>query len=578
MLASIDVETYVEKGYDLRNLTLEEYVADKRFRCYLISVWSEPGLVYCGPPTEEVHRHLADCDGFIAHNAGFERAVFRALGWANLVADHWCWYDTADLSVYLQCGRSLRSAAEVLLKDIPPKGDVDLFHPPDMLWPGQVATNKEIADYCVHDARLSWLLYQRYAAFWPPVEQEISMLNLQWGEYGVAIDWSRLDQMRHDARTISRDATARVPYKPPLSIPKLGEHCRTLGIPAPTSTRQDSAEFEEWLEVHAEKVDFVAQLRRLRKANRFVRMFETMESMRRPDATIPCRLLYIGAEVTGRFSGTDGLNFQNFNRSAWEGIDPRSVIVARPGHKLVIADLSQIEPRCLAWAAGDTEFFDLVRQYQSVYVATGMKWGMIQAPEECTGPKKQLIKALVLGCGYGASAATFRRVAGTYGVQLSEDEAEERVRFFRASSPKICAFWERLMFEFRTAGDTYKCRLPSGRVLRYRQIRKNADGELICSTRIDPHVPSVRRVWHGVLAENYVSGLARDVFVHGLIDMAMAGVKIRFTAHDEIVAEAPAADAEACLAQVMVSLTKVPEWMPGLLLGAEGKISDRYLK
>ena len=64
-----------------------------------------------------------------------------------------------------------------------------------------------------------------------------------------------------------------------------------------------------------------------------------------PDGSLPFSLKYFGAIATGRWSGDAGLNLQNFNREPLHGVDPRRCLIARPGHKLLIADLSRIEPR-----------------------------------------------------------------------------------------------------------------------------------------------------------------------------------------------------------------------------------------
>jgi DNA polymerase I-like protein with 3'-5' exonuclease and polymerase domains len=46
--------------------------------------------------------------------------------------------------------------------------------------------------------------------------------------------------------------------------------------------------------------------------------------------------------------------------------------VPGPGHRFVIVDLSQIEPRCLALAAGDRAWLDLVRAGANPYEAHAM--------------------------------------------------------------------------------------------------------------------------------------------------------------------------------------------------------------
>ena len=587
-LCALDFESWVDNECSLKKLPLDAYIRHPAWHVYMISVWDEKGLVHVGAPTAEARALLSGYDGYIAHNISFERAVLRRLDWTECLEGK-TWVDTADLAVYFQVGRSLRWAQTFLLPDIPPKMELNLAAPKEFdaegFWKGQSADNESIREYCAHDSELSWLLWTRWGHLWPAIERRISQVNAEAGDLGVLIDWPLLAKMKEEASRIAREAKAAIPYTPALSLLKLKIQCQKEGILPPASTSQANPDFTRWLDDHHERVPWVRQLQRFRKANRFAKIFQTMERMRREDDTIASRLLYYGAELTGRFAGTAGLNFQNFNREAWNEIDPRAVIVPRPGYKLAIADLSQIEPRCLNWLAGNMKFFDFVRQYGSVYVAAGMAWEILKSPDECSGPKKQLIKALVLGCGYGAGAITFQRVAKTYGIELTIVEAEERVNFFRTRSPEIVGYWYKLLREFERAGRTHKTRLPSGRILRYRNIRRARDvddetgekTELLADTRLDAH-NMTRGIWHGKLCENVVSGCARDVFCEAVVRLADMGFRILFTAHDEVVAEVPEAAAEKHLAVMISELSRTPAWLPGIVLGAEGSIEERYLK
>jgi len=67
---------------------------------------------------------------------------------------------------------------------------------------------------------------------------------------------------------------------------------------------------------------------------------------------LPVPLNYYGAH-TGRWSASEGggVNVQNMKRGSFL----RKAILAPTGHDLVVCDLSQIEPRVLAWLTDYTE-------------------------------------------------------------------------------------------------------------------------------------------------------------------------------------------------------------------------------
>jgi DNA polymerase len=303
-----------------------------------------------------------------------------------------------------------------------------------------------------------------------------------------------------------------------------------------------------------------------------------MEAMRercRADGSLPFSLKYFGAIATGRWSGDAGLNLQNFNRYPLNGVDPRSCLVARPGHKLIIADLSQIEPRVLAWLTGDKELLDKIGNGLPIYQAhaeTSMGFTGDNLKKE--NPHHYLLaKCRVIGLGYGAGAKTFQNLAKSYGLKISLCDAQTTVSSFRKSNPRITAYWRKLETTMRKYhGQTFHMRLPSGRVIRYFDVDTNEG--LTAST-----VRGGRALnWYGgKLTEYIVQATARDVFAEGLIRIYQAGIRILWTVHDEVICEVPK-DSEVTVDLVVSLLAQTPSWMPGLPVSAEGKETQTYCK
>lgn len=349
------------------------------------------------------------------------------------------------------------------------------------------------------------------------------------------------------------------------------------------------------------------------------------------DGTVKGITRYYGAGRTGRWSGAGGARVQpqNLPRGTTRRLDQviaavlagvdidglellfdgnamsiaasclRACFVAPPGHRLIAADLSQIEARVLAALAGQQDILDVYRSGEDVYTYDARKIG---------SDNRQLGKALRLGLGFQMGAARFVSAAALHGIAISEDEARPVVDDWRRNNPKITGLWYALDDAFRQLidarpGTVYAIndgvlklerttaailmRLPSGRLLVYREPR------LICP---DPENQpdrleavfsgvsqftkqwSVLKVYGGRLAENATQAAARDVMRDAMLAADEAGIDLRLTVHDEIIAVAPAAHARAHLDRLLEIMRRVPPWLTNLPVDAAGYIADRYRK
>ena len=112
-----------------------------------------------------------------------------------------------------------------------------------------------------------------------------------------------------------------------------------------------------------------------------------------------------GAE-TGRFSSSEP-NLQNIPSSGEYGKLVRDLFTAPPGHKLVVADYSQIEPRVIASFSGDPR---LVNNYISggdIYTTIG----------DTMGVDRKAGKVLVLAISYGVGPD---KIASSIGCTVTE--------------------------------------------------------------------------------------------------------------------------------------------------------------
>lgn len=581
MAVAVDFETFYSKEFDIKGRGLWHYVSDKQFDAYLVAVVGE-GIRFVGHPSEFDWR-LLNGKELVSHNASFDGFVFVKLILAGVIPEDvrfQSWNCTANLACYCGCQRSLKDAAHALLGTDVSKDERKWMR--GKTWADAVSSGKaeDIKAYTLRDAEVCLALWERYSNRWPAWERELGRLTMLCGWKGVRIDGRLVEESIATLQRVMFDAAAKIPWADGddasvLSPKALGEHCRGQGIRPPPSLAEDDPGCEEWERTHGERFPWVAAMRDYRKANILLRKFETMRDRTRPtDGCMGFGLKYFGSH-TGRWSGDSGFNIQNLHREETFGVDLRRCIVARPGRKFIVSDLSQIEPRVMAWISGDHALLDQLRRGVPLYEAHArqtMGWTGGSLKKE--NPRLYaLAKARVLGLGYGCGPDKFVSVARTVGgIELSLPDARSTVTAFRQSNRRIIELWNRLGTDFqRSVRDgTYQVELPSGRCLTYFNI--SSHGGWTCQTQLGG--PKVR-MYGGKLAENLIQAVARDVFAEALLRLAAAGVDVVFHCHDEAVCEVPI-DTDPADIERLMSIT--PDWLHGCPLAAESVETEHYLK
>ena len=177
----------------------------------------------------------------------------------------------------------------------------------------------------------------------------------------------------------------------------------------------------------------------------------------------------------------------------------RGCLVAAPGMKLVIADLSNIEGRVLAWLANEQWKIEAFKAYDrgegpDLYKVTAGRI-LDKDPADVTKPERQTQgKVPELAGGYGGGVGAYRKMGGEVFDAMSDEAISEIVQAWRAAHPRTKALWYDVEGAARSAvrapgesfdvrgllrfdqakgpdGATYvRCRLPSGRYLCYRGL------------------------------------------------------------------------------------------------------------
>ncbi len=620
---AVDFETYYDDDCTVRLLGPRAYCRHPKFDAYLVTV-AGPEWTWAGHPADfdwsQLVGHIV-----VSHNAAFDRTVYDWLCRSEpdrfpVGSEQFSeWNCTANLTAFLCNRRALADAVKYLYEvDLSKQTRKDME---GQTWESLVAAkmDREVIEYAKRDAEWCRKLWVDLSDRWPALERRASLVTIESSLGGVAVDMPLVDHYLDIIYREKQSLERQLPWMhrkdaKATSMKEVAVQCRADGIPIPPVKTDDEEGHEEWLAEHSERFPWVKKLGEWRQVNKAQRTLETikkratLETVRLPDGSeqtcmsIDTPLKYFGAH-TGRWSGDSGLNFQNYRKKplvvAGEEIDLRRVFIARPGHRFLIADYSQIEPRCLAWISGDERFLKMVREGWSVYEAhakSAMGWTGKNLKK--TDPKLYaLAKASRLGLGYGCGKKKFVVVAKALAdLDLTEAQAEAAVDAFRDTNPLVVNLWTQLNSAMnRSLKGVFDMELPSGRSIVYPGVvstrepipkvddlgkpvkdPKTGLAQVTWKTTLSANIGGRTKYFYGgKLCENLVQAVARDVFVEGLLRVVDAGYHVPFHVHDEVIVEVPDSDP---VEPIVKLLEKCPDWIPGLPMAVEAIEAKHYQK
>ena len=585
---ALDFETYYDAVCSVVTLGIHHYTRHPEFDAYLLTVCGDDGFEYCGRP-EDLDWSLIAGEGtrWVHHNASFDAHILywlRETGKIPASAEPEEWCCTADMCAYFGYPRSLAGAVGYLFGLKPDKSVRDKMK-------GRkfnelnAADNQELLHYAIDDAKLCLRLWTELSPRYPWAEQVLSTHTAMMGWDGLPMDVDGLDRGISHVGDQIWNAEQSIPWtedSPTLSPKALAAECRKVGIEPPKSLAKDSEECAAWEDRYGEQYPWINAMRTYRRCNALKKKMETMRSRIKDDGRMAFGLKFFGGH-TGRWSGDSGANLQNLPRGEMFGVNLRNLIKCQPGRTFVVCDLAQIEPRVLAWLAGDEKLLESLRNGFGVYTAFARANNLWQG--ETDSLKKddaalyQFCKASVLGLGYMVGPNKFTLMApqltgGAFAPTLAE--AETIVAEYRRRNTAVTGLWKRLEAAIRrSVMKDLTIDLPSGRTMTWRKV--TSIGGNTCETmRGGRYVRS--KVYAGMITENITQATARDVLAWQMLELLKLGHDIVLHVHDEIVIECDESAAEAVKATMIEVMSTTPPWLPGLVLGAEADITPVYTK
>ena len=643
-ILTIDFETrWDKKNYTLSKMTTEEYIRDERFKAFGVCVHEygsdDPIEWFSGPELPELFSSIDwGRTAVLAHNAQFDVAI---LEW--VYGSRPCFiFDTLSMARALrgvEVGNSLAKLASDF--GLPPKGAA--VHDTDGLVELSEEVERELAEYCKHDVYLCEEILTRLAQRYPVSELKLIDMTLKmYTRPTLILDPLMLSNAIEEERT-SREALLQklgVEEVELASNPKFAEQLQKLGVVPPSKVSKttgkqtlalakNDALFQTLLNGEREDVALLCEARlRVKSTTERTRAQRFLDISQR--GSLPVPLSYYGAK-SGRWSAAKGsaINMQNLKRGSFL----RKAIMAPEGYQLVVGDLSQIEPRVLAWLSDYTEMLNIFRAGGDPYAAFGAQmFNIPNLTKESHPDLRQSAKSALLGCGYGLGWASFasqllvgflgappvryeKAFAKTLGVDteyierfLEWDENAKRLEeiphtcsdqellvhavaakkiidIYRSTAYQVASFWEMcsgLLEKSLYGGEErqYKCltfrkeeiQLPNGMKLLYPDLRIIQDDK---GRSQYVYGPDATKLYAGKITNNVTQALARIVMTDGMLRVSKRYF-IAGTVHDELIAVVPDAEVDEAKTWVLEQMTMAPRYMPGIPLDADGGAHRRY--
>ena len=643
-IITVDFETYWDsKSFTLRKMTTEEYIRDEKFRdfgaCFHVYGSDEPTEWVRGC---DIPKYVSGINwgrtAVLAHNAQFDVSI---LGWRYGVSPAFI-FDTLSMARALrgvEVGNSLARLASAF--GLPEKGQA--VHSTNGLRELDAQIEEELAEYCKHDVFLCERIFSALRVGYPASELRLINMTLKmYTEPMLKLDSAMLEQALVDEKARREGLLQRlgVEEKQLASNPMFADILINMGVPPPKKVSKttgketlalakNDALFQALLNGDNEDVAALCEARlAVKSTTERTRAQRFLDISKRGPLPVP--LSYYGA-ATGRWTASKGsaINMQNLKRGSFL----RKAIMAPEGHQLVVGDLSQIEPRVLAWLSDYEDMLMIFKQGGDPYAAFGAQMFNIPGMTKESHPDlRQSAKSALLGCGYGLGWASFaaQLLTGFLGappVMYTKDFAkklgvdrdyvekfvnnEENVAkleaiphtcsiddllthavaakkiidIYRSTAWPVVSFWNmcgELLVKSLAGGEevVYKCItfrkeeivLPNGMRLLYPNLRQVKD-ENGRSQWV--YGPDATKLYPGKITNNIVQGTARIVMTDGMLRVGKR-YPIKGTVHDELIAVVPDEEVSDAKTWVLAQMTMEPKYMPGIPLDADGGAHRRY--
>ena len=617
-LITLDFETFYEQGFSLSNLTTEEYIRHEKFQ--VIGV----GVKIDDQETEWItgtHNHIKtklmeinwDEAILLCHNTQFDGAILSFI--FNIVPA--IYLDTLGMARAKQgvdVGGSL--AALVERYQLGKKGTEVVDAKGKRVEDFELQDLKQYGEYCKNDVELTYKLYNVLAQDFPSNELKLIDITLRMYtqptlQLDDALLFDRLEEVKEEKETLLstlkeklKCETSEQVRKKLASNKQFAELLVEFGVEPPTKISKTTGKVtfalakndEGFIALTEDDDPFIQQLCAVRLGTK-----STIEESRierflgigsRNKTYLPIPLKYYGAH-TGRWAGSDKVNFQNLPSRDKKKKALKNAVIAPLDHNVINSDSSQIEARVLVWVAGQDDVVEWYREGRDVYSEFASKvYGKTITKADAT--ERFVGKTCTLGLGYGTGWSKLQHTLKTSppGANLPDHECQRLVRIYRQVNDRVIKLWEECdralkdLVAWPENKQPYylgnkKCllvtpkgiQLPNGLYITYPQLEhKREEGK-------DKFVYKSRKgyvsIWGGSVVENVIQALARIIVGEQMIKIKEY-YKPVLTVHDAIVCIAKKDDTDNAMKIITDIMSTPPSWGQDLPIACEAKYGESY--
>jgi DNA polymerase-1 len=299
-----------------------------------------------------------------------------------------------------------------------------------------------------------------------------------------------------------------------------------LMLPAPRKTKTGYSTNIEVLERLIDKHPIIREIIKYRELTKLKSTYaDGLLKVIAPDGRIHTNF-QMTVTATGRLSSTEP-NLQNIPIRRALGGEIRRMFIASPGKILIDADYSQIELRILAHISGDETMIKAFKNKEDIHAVTASQvFGV--APEEVTPLQRSRAKAVNFGIVYGISAFSLAQ-----DIDVTTSEAKAYISSYLAKYHGVREYMKKVVEEAKR--NEYVTTLFGRR--RYLPELKSSNFNM-------------RSFGERVALNTPIQGTAADIIklamvrVHARLKREGLKAKLLLQVHDELIAEAPIAEAE----------------------------------
>jgi DNA polymerase I-like protein with 3'-5' exonuclease and polymerase domains len=618
-LITLDFETFYDTKFSLSRLTTEEYIRSSDFEIIGVGIKIDDAPAYwVSGSRETLNKHLLSLpwkeSGLLCHNTMFDGAI---LAW-SLKIFPLTYLDTLSMARAIHGVDAGGSLAKLAIRyQIGEKGDevvnakgkrkID-FSPEEL---------ERYGEYCKNDVELTYELFKRMMQT-NFAESELKLIDLTlrmfiqpvlYVDEDLLID--RVDDLRQEKMQLLGSLKEKLECADEEEVRqklasnvKFAATLKDLGVEPPTkiSPRTGKKTYalakndEGFIELTENEDTFVQHLCAVRLGTKSTieesRIQRFIEVGRRNKSKLPIPLKYYGAH-TGRWAGSDKVNFQNLPSRDKKKKTLKNAVIAPEGYMVINCDSSQIEARVLAWLAGQDDVVKAFAEGRDVYSEFATK--IYKKPISKANPIERFVgKTCILGLGYGTGALKLQHTLKTQppGAVVTEDEAKDFVSIYRTQNDKIIEFWKECDNLLENLAKwpkdkkphylgEHRClqaspegiKLPNKMFIRYPELRK--DTSEVNSRMVYKSRKGEVSIWGGSVVENVVQALARCVIGEQML-MIAERYRPALTVHDAVVCVVPEDEVEEANDFIIKCMNTRPKWASGLPITCESSYGRSY--